>query len=276
MIKDNRFYSHNGILIGNGDRILGRYDTQYDVTVTTDGNGTASVDKNRGHYGDIVNLSNTPNYHYAFDHYTINGTATTNSSFQLYSDTNVVAYFTRTAGNNDWYYDSARIEDRTLSYDDDCVVIPASQPFTIPSVDPMQYARQSWSNYGVCRLKFTGNTSTDATTTARRSHINLSIDSMAGMTHEDQIKFVLHDYFGAPVTFTNAKFALVINFNARTAKLYINDNLVSTYNLTMQCNGCFLALSKDDSTLYEPLELHNISMKIFEEESDALAFARFQ
>lgn len=274
MIKDDRFYSHNGILIGNGNRILGKYNTQYEVTVSSAGNGTAAANTTRGHSGDTINLSNTPNYHYAFDHYTINGNATTNSSFQLYSDTNVVAYFTRTAGYNDWYYDSARVEDRILT--GDCAPLAASQSFTIPSVDPMQWQRQAWSNYGVCRLKFTGSTSTSATTKLR-SYIRLTVDSMTGLSHQDIITFIPHEYYGAPVTFTNAKFALVINFNTKKAYIYINDNLVSTHNLTMQCSGCFLALSKNDAvTVNERVELNSVSMKIFEEESDALAFARFQ
>lgn len=276
MIKDDRFYSHNGILIGNGNRILGKYNTQYEVNVTTDGNGTAAANPNKGVPGTIINLSNTPNYHYAFDHYTINGTSTTNSSFQLYSDTNVVAYFTRTAGYNDWYYDNdtstSKVQDRTIT--SNVAPISAHQIFTA-STDPTQDQRQPWSNYGVCRLKYTGSTSTDATTNTRRSYIRLYVDSMAGLTHEDIITFTLHDYYSAPVTFTNAKFAFVINFNTRTAYMYVNDNLISTHNLTMQCNGCFLSISKHDSS-YEPLDVHNISMKIFEEESDALAFARFQ
>jgi hypothetical protein len=276
MIKDDKFYSHNGILIGNGDRILGKYNTQYEVTVTTDGNGTAVANPNKGLVGTTVSLSNTPNYHYAFDHYTINGNVTTNNTFKLYSDTNVVAYFTRTAGYNDWYYDNdtstSKVQNRSLTTDGAMIV--AHQIFTA-STDPTQDQRQPWSNYGVCRLKFTGNTSPDATTIARRSKIDLLVDAMTQLSHEDSIRFMPHDYYGNNATFTNVKFAFVIDFNNRTAKLYINDSVHSTYNLTMQCNGCFLAITNRESG-YEPLNLTEISMKIFEEESDALAFARFQ
>lgn len=273
MIKDDKFYSHNGILIGNGDRILGKYNTQYEVTVTTDGNGTAAANPNKGVPGTTINLSNTPNYHYAFDHYTINGAATTNSSFPLYSDTNVVAYFTRTAGYNDWYYDDYRIEDRSLT--SNMAMIAAAQKFTAYP-DPTQDQRQPWSNYGVCRLKFTGSTTSSSyTTEARRSKIDLIVDGMTGLSHHDSIRFITQEYYGYNATFTNAKFAFVIDFNNRTAKLYINDSVYRTYNLTMQCNGCFLAITNRESG-YEPLDLTELSMKIFEEESDALAFARFQ
>lgn len=93
MIKDNRFYSHNGILIGNGDRILGRYDNQYEVTVTTDGRGTSVANPSRGHHGDTITMNVIPNAGYELDKHTVNGVAIAGNTFNIVSDSLVHTTF---------------------------------------------------------------------------------------------------------------------------------------------------------------------------------------
>lgn len=313
MIVNTKFFAFGDILIGNGRNILGKYDNLYDVHVTTDGNGDASSDKNKGYAGDVVNLSNsphngyvfdaynvngtdiagssfvisedtnviakfnklynvsvstdghgtavanpssaiagttiqlsnTPDSNYAFDHYTVNGTSTTNSSFTINGDTNVVAYFAYQYGTNDWYYDDDNsqnsVQNRTLT---NCQIIAAHQRFTV-NPDPTKNQRQSWSNYGVC--KYTAN-----------GAVSFMIDGMPGLSKEDHI-----------AVNTTGNIALVIDFVNRVAKVYRNGNLYSTTNLRMQCNGVFLgiypsALSTTVSKIY---------MKIFNKYDDALHYA---
>lgn len=93
MIKDDKFYSHNGILICNGDRILGKYDTQYEVTVTTDGNGTAAANPSRGHHGDTITMNVVPNAGYELDKHTVNGVAIQGNTFNIISDSLVHTTF---------------------------------------------------------------------------------------------------------------------------------------------------------------------------------------
>ena len=276
MIVDNKFFAHNGILVGNGNRVLGSYDVQYDVTVSSAGNGTASADKNRGHYGDIVNLSNTPESHYAFDHYTVNGVSTTNQSFALQSDANVVAYFTRTPGNSDWYYDddyyTAKVDDRTWTgY---CgPVVYAHQRFRA-AVDPHNDTRfWTWSNYGVCRLYWSGYI-------GRRNDPATGLkfvgDAMTGLSSEDNIVWRAKDYYPSETTVSDVKVAIVIDFNNRRATVYTNNTVSFSTNVTLQCNGVFLGISTTGYPADPFPTLSHISMKIFEDEADALAFARFE
>lgn len=275
MIVDNKFFAHNGILVGNQGRVLGNFDVQYDVTVSSAGNGTASANKNRGHYGDIIQLSNTPASHYAFDHYTINGASTTNQSFALQTDTNVVAYFTRTPGYTDWYYDddydTAKVQNRTLSSTGALIV--AHQKFT-SAPNPANFKRQSWSNYGVCRCYWSGKVAQRYDTHA--SGIHWTVDAISGYSNADEIYWRAVDHYSVGDTVTNAKVSIVINFNTKKATVYTNDTASFTSNLNMQAQGVFLAmLATSYPTVSDPV-LSSISMKIFEDESAALAFARFQ
>lgn len=271
MIVDNKFFAHNGILVGNGNRVLGSFDVQYDVIVSSAGNGTASADKNRGHYGDIINLTNTPASHYAFDYYTINGSSTTNSSFVLQTDTNVVAYFSRTPGYTDWYYDdqydTAKVQNRTTTGG-----VYAHQKYTA-NPNPAYNQRQSWSNYGVCRCYWSGYI-------GRRndfpSGIKYTIDAIAGHSEGDIFTWRAKDYYPVETTVSNIKVALVINFNTKKANVYTDDNLSFTQNLTMPGNGVFLGAGTSYYLSSYNTTLSSLSMKIFEDESDALAFARFE
>lgn len=273
MIVDNKFFAHNGILVGNGNRVLGSFDVQYDVTVSSAGNGTASADKNRGHYGDIINLTNTPASHYAFDHYTINGTSTTNSSFALQTDTNVVAYFSRTPDYTDWYfddqYDTAKVQNRTIT---SSLGVYAHQKYTA-NPNPAYNQRQSWSNYGVCRCYWSGYI-------GRRndypSGIKYTIDAIAGYSNEDIFRWRAKDYYPVETTVSNVKVALVINFNTKKANVYTDDNLSFTQDLVMQANGVFLGAGTSEYLSSYNTTLSSLSMKIFEDEADALAFARFE
>lgn len=273
MIVDNKFFTHNGILVGNDNRVLGSFDVQYDVTVSSAGNGTASANKNRGHYGDIINLSNTPASHYAFDHYTINGTSTTNQSFALQTDTNVVAYFTRTAGYTDWYYDNdtdtAKVQNRTLIRDTQLIV--AHQKFTA-ATNPANNQRQSWSNYGVCRCHWSGHV--DKRYDTHASGIHWTIDAISGYSNADEIYWRAVDYYTVNTDISNVPVAIVINFLTKKATVYTNNTASFTSNLNMQANGVYLAILP--TRYYNDPTVSDISAKIFEDESAALAFARFQ
>lgn len=274
MIVDNKLFAHNGILVGNGNRVLGSFDVQYDVNVSSAGNGTASANKNRGHYGDIIQLSNTPASHYAFDHYTINGTSTTNQSFALQKDTNVVAYFSRTAGYTDWYYDddydTAKVQNRT--------VVGTSggpyghQKFTA-ATNPKNNKRQSWSNYGVCRCYWSGTINQRGD---YASGVCYTIDAIIGYNNPDYVYWRARDHFSIGSTQSNVKVAIVINFNTKVATVYTNDTASFTQNLNMQANGVFLGIGITAFITDADITLSNLSMKIFEDESAALAFARFE
>lgn len=272
MIVDNKLFAHNGILVSNGDSVLGSFDVQYDVNVSSAGNGTASANKNRGHYGDIIQLSNTPASHYAFDHYTINGTSTTSQSFALQSDTNVVAYFSRTAGYTDWYYDddndTAKVQNRTIT---SSLGVYAHQKFT-SAPKPANFRRQSWSNYGVCRCYWSGKV--DQRYDTHASGIHWTIDAISGYSNADDIYWRAVDHYSVGDTVTNAKVSIVVNFNTKKATVYTNDTASFTSNLNMQAQGVFLGAGT--TSFYTQPTLSYLSMKIFEDESAALAFARFE
>jgi hypothetical protein len=103
------YYDSYGAIIENNKFRFGNQDAYitahfkanvYNVTVNVSGNGTASANPNSGTMGTEITLSNTPQAHNYFDHYTVNGQTITGSTFTLGAEDAVVtAYFQQTAYN---------------------------------------------------------------------------------------------------------------------------------------------------------------------------------
>ena len=99
-------YDTYGAIVANNKFTFGNQDAYitahfkanvYNVTVNVSGNGTASANPTSGIMGTEITLSNTPQAHNYFDHYTVNGQTITGSTFTLgAADAVVTAYFQQT------------------------------------------------------------------------------------------------------------------------------------------------------------------------------------
>ena len=103
----------------------------YQVTTSTDGNGTMTASPMSGFSGTNVTLSNTPNANYNFAGYSVTGATLTGDQFTLNNDVTAKAYF----NNYELIYSSNAETAGTAIYHNFNVSVPSGYPYVAARFD---------------------------------------------------------------------------------------------------------------------------------------------